>query len=182
MQFNDFSASLFDGTVSSGEINYDLNMPDSKFSVDVDAVDLGKVVGLIKMDTLYVTGLISGFIPVTIKGKDVSVESGGLYSDEPGGEIRYAPGNMNQAGLTAYALKAVEELQYQSLQVTANYQPSGQLDLDIGLKGVSPGLDTNRPVHLNIHAEQNLPALLQSLRFSKGLTEELDKRVKQHYN
>jgi hypothetical protein len=182
VQINNFSASLFDGKVGSKVVNYDLNDPDSSFSVDVEALDLGKLVGLIKMNSLYVTGLISGSIPVIIKGKDISVESGGLSSNDPGGEIRYTPGNTNQAGLTAYALKAVEELQYQSLNVTARYQPSGQLDLDIGLKGVSPGLETRRPVHLNIHAEQNLPALLQSLRFSKGLTEELDKRVKQHYN
>jgi len=182
IQITDFSASLFDGTVSSKEVNYDLNMPDSRFFVDVEAMDLDKLVSIIKMDALYVTGEISGSIPVKIKGKEISVESGHLHSNNPGGEIRYTPGDMNQAGLTAYALKAVEELQYQILQVTANYLPSGQLDLDIGLKGISPALDTRRPVHLNIHAEQNLPALMQSLRFSKGLTEELDKRIKQHYN
>ena len=182
VQINNFSASLFDGSVGSKVVNFDLNDPDSSFSVDVETLDLGKLVGLIKMNSLHVTGVISGSIPVKVKGKDISVESGGLYSDDPGGEIRYTPENTNQVGLTAYALKAVEELQYQSLNVTAKYQPSGQLDLDIALKGFSPGLETSRPVHLNIHAEQNLPALLQSLRFSKGLTEELDKRVKQHYN
>jgi hypothetical protein len=182
VQINNFSASLFDGSIGSKVVNYDLNAPDSNFSVDVKALDLGKLVGLIKMNTLYVTGLISGSIPVRIKGKDISVDSGGLYSNDPGGEIRYTPVNTNQTGLTAYALKAVEDLQYQSLKVTTRYQPSGQLDLDISLKGVSPGLETSRPVLLNVHAEQNLPALLQSLRFSKGLTEELDKRVKQHYN
>jgi len=182
VKLKNLSAALFDGMISSGEVFYDLNMPDSKFSVEIESLNLEKLVGLIKMDALYATGAISGSIPVEIKGKDVSVDVGILYSDEPGGAIRYTPGNMNHSGLTGYALKAVEELQYQTLQVTASYLPSGQLDLDIGLKGVSSGLGTTRPVHLNIHAEQNLPALLQSLRFSKGLTEELDKRVKQHYN
>jgi hypothetical protein len=75
----------------------------------------------------------------------------------------------------------VEDFRYNSLKTTAEYLPSGRLNLDIGLQGISPELSTTRPVHLNIHAEQNLPSLLQSLRFSKGLTDELDKRVNQHY-
>jgi hypothetical protein len=182
VQLKNLSAALFYGVVSSEKVYYDLNMPDSKFSVEIESLNLGKLVGLIKMDALYATGAVSGSIPVAIKGKDVSVDAGILHSDEPGGEIRYTPGNMNQSGLTGYALKAVEDLQYQTLQVTANYSPSGQLGLAIGLKGVSSGLGTTRPVHLKINVEQNLPALMQSLRFSKGLTEELDKRVKQHYN
>lgn len=182
LQVNTFRASLFEGSIASSAIEYDLNQPDSRFTVDIKEINLGKLVSLIKMDPLFVSGSISGSIPVTIKGGNFSVESGELHSEEPGGEIRYTPGETNQTGITRYALKAVEELHYKTLRATANYMPSGQLDLDIALKGNSPGLDSNRPVHLNIHAEQNLPTLLQSLRSSKGLTEELDKRVKQHYN
>jgi Dicarboxylate transport len=182
VHIDDFSASLFDGSIRSSNIQYDLNQPDSHFVVDVNTMSLETLVSLIKMDSLHVTGRISGSIPVTIKGKDVTVVDGELHSEESGGEIRYMPGAMNQTGITGYALKAVENLQYKTLTVKAGYIPSGQLDLDIGLQGTSPGLQTSRPVHLNIHAEQNLPALLQSLRFSKGLTEELDKRVKRHYN
>jgi len=182
IELRDMKAFLFDGSVSSQGVRYDLNQPDSHFVVNVKDVNLKSLVELVKMDSLYVSGRISGHIPVSIKGKDISVDKGELYSELPGGEIRYTSADMGQSGVTGYALKAVENLQYNSLKVTAEYQPSGQLDLDIGLKGTSPGLKTSRPVHLNIHAEQNLPALLQSLRFSKGLTEELDKRIKQHYN
>ena len=181
VQINDFSASLFDGTITSPTIIYDLNQPDSSFTVNIRNMNLNTLIKLIKMDSLHVTGRISGAIPVTIKEKEISVEKGELYSEQPGGEIRYTPENMNPAGITGYALKAVENFRYDSLKTTARYLPSGQLDLDIGLQGISPGLETSRPVHLNIHAEQNLPALLQSLRFSKGLTEELDKRLKEHY-
>lgn len=182
LQIDDFSASLFGGTIRTSNIQYDLNQPDSNFVVDIDTMSLETLVSLIKMDSLQVTGRVSGSIPVTIRGKDITVVDGELYSDEPGGEIHYMPGTMNQSGITDYALKAVENLQYETLTVKAGYVPSGQRDLDIGVQGTSPGLETSRPVHLNIHAEQNLPDLLQSLRFSKGLTEELDKRVKHHYN
>ncbi|MCK5069664.1 MAG: YdbH domain-containing protein [Desulfocapsa sp.] len=182
LELNDFRASLLDGAIRIANINYDLNQPESQFVVDVDAMSLSSLVELIKMEALHVTGRISGSIPVSIEGKNVTVMDGGLVSENPGGEIRYLPGTTEQSGVTGYALKAVENLQYKTLSVKAEYTPSGNLNLDIGLRGTSPELHPTRPVHLNIHAEQNLPELLQSLRFSKGLTEELDKRVKQHYN
>ncbi len=181
VQISDFSTSLFDGVISSKNILYDFNRHDSNFDVIIDDVDLGKLVNLIQMNDLHVTGLLSGIIPVRINEKEISVDDGALYSEKPGGVIQYTPEGVNAAGLTGYALKSVEELQYSELKSTANYFPSGQLDLDISLKGISPGLETSRPVHLNIHAEQNLPDLLRSLRYSKGLTEELESRVKQHY-
>lgn len=181
LHIDNFRASLLGGTITTSGIQYDMNQPDSNFVVTINTMNLAELVGLINMDTLQVTGRVSGSIPVRVKGKDVSVADGELHSDESG-EIRYEPGNMNQSGLAGYALKAVENMQYKVMTVGAEYMPSGQLDLDIGLQGTSPGLQTTRPVHLNIHAEQNLPALLQSLRFSKGLTEKLDKRVQQHYN
>ncbi len=182
LQIHELNAELFDGRVSSSEIRLDLNQPDSAFVVKLDDMDLKTMVDLIKMDSLHVTGKVSGSIPVTVKDREVTVVGGELRSESPGGEIRYTPASAGRDGETGYALKAVENLQYSTLTVTAGYKASGQLDLDISLLGMSPGLDTTRPVQLNIHAEQNLPALLQSLRFSKGLTEELDKRVKQHYN
>ncbi len=181
IQINNFRASLFDGTLTSSPITYDLNQPVSDFTVNINGMDLATLIQLIKMNDLHVTGRVSGTIPVRIRGKEISVDNGALLNDPPGGEIRYTPANMDHEGLTGYALKAVQNFHYDSLKTTARYLPSGQLDLDIGLQGISPGLESSRPVHLNIHAEQNLPALLQSLRFSKGLTEKLDKRLKQHY-
>lgn len=181
IRINDFKTSVFDGIISCPEILYDLNHPNSYFSVNIKKINLGALVNLMQKNDLHVSGRVSGTIPVTVKGKDISVDDGILYNEPPGGEIRYTPANMNSSGITGYALKAVEDFRYNTLKTTARYAPDGQLDLDISLEGTSPKLATSRPVHLNIHTEQNLPALMQSLRFSKGLTDELDKRVKEHY-
>jgi len=181
IRINDFKTSVFDGIISCPKILYDLNHPNSYFSVNIKKINLGALVNLMQKNDLHVSGRVSGTIPITVKGKDISVDDGILYNEPPGGEIRYTPANMNPSGITGYALKAVEDFRYNSLKTTAKYAPDGQLDLDISLEGTSPKLETNRPVHLNIHTEQNLPALIQSLRFSKGLTDELDKRIKEHY-
>lgn len=182
IQLNNFRASLLGGSLTSSTIYYDLNRPRSRFTVNIKGVSLVSLVNLIKMDDLLVTGDIDGTIPVRIESRDVTISGAELHSEGTGGEIRYTPTTMNPSGVTGYALRAVDNLQYNKLTVTADYAASGQLDLLIGIQGTSPGLNTSRPVHLNINAEQNLPALLKSLRFSKGLTDELDKRVKRHYN
>ena len=182
VELNDFSASLLGGSIRVPDISYDVNQPDSHFVAEIDSMELESLVELIKMETLQVTGTISGSIPVDIKGKTITVSHGELNSDEPGGEIHYFSETTEQSGAAGYALRAIENLQYRTLSVKTEYEPTGDLNLDISLQGTSPELHSTRPVHLNIHAEQNLLELLQSLRFSKGLTEELDKRVKQHYN
>jgi hypothetical protein len=177
----DFSASLLGGKISVPRFTCDLNQPDTLINAEISTIDLHDLVELINMNSLQVRGSVSGTIPLKIQGRQVTVDHGKLVNDPPGGTIRYTPGSTGQTGLTGYALRAVEDFRYTSLVADAVYTPSGRLDLDIHLQGTSPGLETSRPVHLNIHAEQNLPALLQSLRFSKGLTEKLDKRIQGHY-
>jgi len=181
IRLTDFRTELFDGSITSPAIQYDLNAPNSSFAVNIKKINLAPLIKLLHQDDLQVTGSLSGTIPIRIMNKNVFVKNGELHNEPPGGEIRYTPENMNQQGIAGYALKAVEDFRYDSLRATANYAPSGQLDFDIHLQGISPLLDANRPLHLNIHAEQNLPDLLQSLRFSKGLIEQLDKRIHQQY-
>ncbi|WPD22322.1 MAG: YdbH domain-containing protein [Candidatus Electrothrix scaldis] len=181
VQLRNLQAGLLQGTVSSPEIRYDLNTQQSNFTVNVSSVDLTTIVELMKVKDMHATGKISGKIPVTIDDKKVSVEKGELYNDPPGGEINYTAPDAHLTGLPEYAIKAIRDFRYTSLKSTAQYAPSGQLDLAVGLQGISPELDKNREVHLNINIEQNLNTLLQGLRYSKGLSEKIDKRVQQRY-
>jgi hypothetical protein len=167
--------------MSSPEIRYDLNKQASHFTVNVKSLDLATMVELMKVKDMEASGAISGKIPVTIKGKKISVDKGALYNDPPGGGISYAAPDAHLTGLSEYALKAIRDFRYTSLQSTAEYDPSGQLTLGVSLQGVSPEIDSHRPVHFNINIEQNLNALLQGLRYSKGLGKKIDKRVQERY-
>jgi hypothetical protein len=181
LQLNDLQAELLQGTMSSREIRYDLNKQASHFTVNVKSLDLATMVELMKVKDMEASGTISGKIPVTIEGKKVSVDKGALYNDPPGGGISYAAPDAHLTGLSEYALKAIKDFRYTALQSTAQYDPSGQLVLGVSLQGVSPEIDSRRPVHFNINIEQNLNALLQGLRYSKGLSEKIDKRVQERY-
>ena len=105
-----------------------------------------------------------------------------MHSINQGGIIRYQPsgGTFAESGLTAYALKALEEFRYEQFSARISYQPEGTLIAQLRLVGQSPRLDTQRPVHLNIHTEQNLLSLLKSIRYSQGLSSELEQDMRRH--
>ena len=181
VQLRKLQAKLLQGSISSPEIRYDLNKQQGDFTVKARGVDLATLVNLMKVKEMHATGKISGDIPVTIRGKEISVGNGMLYNDPPGGEISYTAPETGVAGLSEYAIKAIRDFRYTSLKSTAQYAPSGELHLAVSLQGISPELDKSRPVHFNINIEQNLLTLLQGLQYSKGLSEKIDKRVRQRY-
>ncbi len=167
------------GLITSKDITFDPVHPATDFSVQLTGVALAEVVKLIKMKGLSVTGVIDGSLPVQIRNRQIHVPDGELTSRAPGGIINYLPpgGGATVSYLPDYVVQALEEFHYDTLSAIPHYKPDGTLTLAFHIKGVSPRLKTNRPVHLNLNSEQNLLSLLQSLRYSKKLTDDLEKQI-----
>ncbi len=177
-------ASLFGGSVQANNIYYNLEKRISNFDLQLDNIDLAKVIELHKIKGLNATGLVDGSFPVQISGKQVRIENGSLTSAVQGGLIEYisSPLAVTSSSLTGLVKKALEEFHYNILQAKVNYAPDGMLSLDMHLEGKSPKLETSRPVHLNVNAEQNVLSLLKSLQYTEGVTKELDRKVQEYYN
>ncbi|MBU0961072.1 MAG: YdbH domain-containing protein, partial [Proteobacteria bacterium] len=94
----------------------------------------------------------------------------------------YQPAGENNAlrQLPAYAIHALEEFHYTQLTATPLYESDGTLTINIHTEGQSPRVNTNRPIHLNLNTSQNILSLLQSLRYSKKLTDDLEKRLQNY--
>ena len=73
-------------------------------------------------------------------------------------------------------VEALSTFQYQVLDVTSDYEPAGDLKLQIHLEGESPDWQAGQPVHLNLNLEENIPALLRSLQLSGEITERVRKQ------
>lgn len=182
--FENLSASLFGGTIHDELLTVDPQRPDMESTLLLDDIDLSQLVTIQQVKGLAVTGRVHGTLPFRIDTSGLQLNEGRLQSTPAGGTIRYTPpeGNgLKDSPLTGYALKALEEFHYNHLSATTRYTPDGELQVSLHLEGTSAKLATNRPVHLNINTEQNLLSLLQSLRYSKSLTDEIDKEVQQHY-
>ena len=100
-----------------------------------------------------------------------------------GGVIQYHPASdaLKNSSYSEFVFKALEDFQYKKLAAEVEYQPSGNLVIDVHLQGKSSQLETDRPVHFNVHTEQNLLSLLKSLQYSQGLTDKLESKVKKDY-
>ena len=175
---------LLGGSLKNRELTLDLNHPELVTTVMVERLNLEGLLALQQVKGLTVNGIVSGILPIRYDKNGLSVEGGELKNIPPGGVIRYRPeqGTVPQSSpLTEIALKALEEFHYRLLSARADYQPDGTLKVSMHLEGKSPKLDSTRPVHLNINTEQNIISLLESLRYSEALTNEIDKRIQHHF-
>lgn len=157
---------LLGGRVESRDCDYDLGQGHGRCLLAVSGLDLEQVLAVQRVKGLAATGRVSGQLPLRLDRAGMRITQGRL-ANTTDGLIRYQPDNAPPPGspLTDYALKALEEFRYHSLVALVDYQPDGELGLRLELQGKSPKLDAERPVHLNIGAQQNLLSLLKSLHY-----------------
>ena len=72
-------------------------------------------------------------------------------------------------------------MQYESLTVDVEYQEDGEMEMLLSVKGISPNLDKQRPVHFNQNLQQNVLKLLQGLRYAEGLSKDIDRNVQEYF-
>ncbi|HHJ34351.1 MAG TPA: hypothetical protein ENJ87_01155, partial [Gammaproteobacteria bacterium] len=176
---------ILNGSFGSDRLIYDLNRSNNAFRITATDIDLAEIVKTQQLNDIEVTGKISGSIPVEINKKGLSIKNGSFINSIKNGTIRYDPATgteqLKQNPLTGVALEALKDFRYTYLSAGVNFDPDGTLAVNLQLKGVSPELDTDRPVHLNINTEQDLLSLLKSLRYAQGISEKIDSRVRRQY-
>jgi len=127
------------------------------------------------------SGMLDGQIPIEISSEGIVVTQGQLSARAPGGNIRYTP-TAKVAALAqsnpsvSIVVKALSNFQYDVLDVNTDYQPGGELNLQVRLQGKNPDWQEGQPVHLNLNLEENILTLLRSLQMSDDISERVRKR------
>jgi len=173
---------LLEGVISGKTILYDLNTEQNEIMLEISGLDLARLVELQQVDGLRASGILDGRLPIFIDQAGIEIRDGEIHARPPGGRIQYVPEGgsvgMGQAAPGAdLVFQILEDLQYHSLEATANYTPDGKLLVSLSIKGRSPRLDTQRPVHINLNLEQNVLQLLESLRVADDIDELLDRNA-----
>lgn len=174
------TADLLGGDIQIDGFETALQSPDISTSVSVVAMDVAQILELEQQQGLSGEGQLNGKFPLRYSTEGVKVKDGQL-STPKGGVIRFQP----DAAVAAYAasnpglemaLGALENFQYDTLDIKLNYQPDGTALLNTRLKGRNPDWNNGHPVDFTINVEENIPDLMKTLQFADQLTEKLEKR------
>lgn len=181
------STSLLEGKVLGNDLEIDLNNTEHELTLVVSGLDISEIADMQQIEGLSVTGRLDGYVPVTVTEKGLKIIEGKIVSQQQGGQIHYRPEGgtleMEKSALgSEFVFRIIEDLNYDSLNIDVNYQENGELDMKLAIKGKSPKVDENRPVHFNLNLQQNVLKLLEGLRYAEGLSEEIDKNVQRHFN
>lgn len=178
---------LLDGKVSASTLEMDLNADQQNLTLTFDNLDLAKIIAVQQLDGLSATGRLDGTVPLRISPKGIKITDGRIATREPGGNIQYhLAGDTAKTGTlmpgTDLVLNILEDLNYDSLSAAIDYEENGMLRMQLTIKGKSPQVDANRPIHFNLNLEQNLLTLLKGLRYAEGINDDIDKNVQKYFS
>ncbi len=156
------------GRLSLAETLFDPARPRNDFTIAVEDIDLGLLLGLLKMEDLSGTGRLSGAIPVTLAGGAVTIENGRLAAREPGVlrvRSQAAAAALGGAGeQVALMLSALEDFHYEALSATLDMAAGGDAATMIRMKGNNPAVLDGYPFAINVGLSGNLARILEALR------------------
>jgi len=183
VEVRDLRGQLLGGIMTSQGVRADLSRPPYSFTVLARALDLAKILSLEQQKGLQGIGLLDGTIPVTVAPRGVTVKDGYFEARPPGGVIQYhASAEAIKAVTGANAnmqlvLQALNNFHYNVLQVEAQYVEDGTLNLKARLEGRNPDMKKAPPVHFNLTVQENVPALLKTLRLVQDIEESVQNRL-----
>ena len=128
------------------------------------------------------TGLLDGSIPITVTAKGLTVKDGFFEARPPGGVIKYKASPETTKAVTQanvnmqVVLQALNNFQYNVLQIAAQYMEDGTLHLKTRLEGKNPDQSKSPPIHFNLTVQENVPALLKSLRLVEDIEQSVQKK------
>ncbi len=182
IEIRDLKCELLGGTVTSQGARANFSQLPFSFTLLARHLDLQKILSLEQQKGLEGIGIIDGSLPVTVEKRGITVKDGQLEARPPGGVIRYGASadtarTVTQANANMQlVLQALNNFHYTVLRVGAQYGEDGTLYLKARIEGRNPDMKKSPPFHFNLTVQENIPALLKSLRLVQGIEESVQKK------
>jgi hypothetical protein len=180
-KLDNVSGQAFDGTFAIPTFNWP-SIEDKPVMLQLDNIDLAKLIELEKQKGIVVTGRVSGLLPVYISADSaggVTINEGELHNVTDG-LIQIMDNPMvQQLKLSRTELKlafdALQNLHYHQLTSTVTMTKDGQMLLETAIKGKNPDLDND--VNFNLNLDYDLLGLIQSARITDSFEQSIYDKV-----
>ncbi|MGB1025119.1 MAG: intermembrane phospholipid transport protein YdbH family protein [Rhodospirillaceae bacterium] len=122
--------------------------------LSVSGLQLADLARLTELDGLQATGTLSGEIPLQLREDELFIDFATLTSDSPGTLIYIPPADPETIAAGNEGVKllllAVDDFHYESLILTIDGSPDGEVEVDLGIAGANPALYDGYPIELNL--------------------------------
>jgi len=184
IRIEQFSAGIFGGRVYLAKPrNWDFAADTNQLTLHAEQWQLTDMIALQQGQDIQGKGILEGELPIAMAAGRMIINKGYLRALAPGGEIRYIANEASRelartSPELGQALDLLSNFQYEVLSSEVSLDKQGNLLLGLSLSGKNPEKYEGRPVNFNINIEQNLDPLLQSLRLSDKLEEQIEDRLR----
>lgn len=175
LELREFQAGLLDGSIVSEPASLPMPPSTGTLVLNVNRVDLERLLAMIDMPGLAGTGRLSGKLPVSWTDSQVVVRDGQLQSIVEG-QLRYQPSTPVADNI---GLQALRDFRYSRLDLGVNYDADGQYRLVLKLDGHNPQLYSGHPIAFNMNINGALPGLFQGALLSGDFSAYLLKQLQQ---
>lgn len=148
--------------------------------VELSDISLAQIVELQQQEGIEITGSVKGRLPINYQNNQLRVVNGRIENYPPGGSIKI-DGNatVDQLRLSQpeleFVLDALENLHYNRLSSSINYQPDGETLLKVSIEGRNPEFE--RPIEFNYSHQENVLQLMRSLRVGDEISKKIEQRA-----
>jgi hypothetical protein len=176
-------AALMGGNLTLAPGQWDLAAEALLFPLQVHGLALEQLFILYPTEGLAGSGTLDGHLPMKISRQGVTIAQGQLNARPPGGQLQFHSERIRALGRSNPAMQLVtqslEDFRFTTLSSQVDYNQQGKLDLDMRLEGQNPAIEQGRPIHFNIHLEEDIPTLLASLQLTDKVSDIIKRRVQQ---
>lgn len=163
------------GQMTLDKQTIDLRMTNHPLTVAFSRLDLASLFGLLNVEGVSGTGVLSGSIPLMISPDSVTVANGKLAAAGPGVlqmRSQAARNALSGAGQDAVMLLDVlNDFHYQRLELNINKEADGAARLLLSTAGSNPAVMDDQPFVLNITVSTHLDKLLGVLSSALSLSQ-----------
>ena len=180
LSVTNMSTQLLGGKVSLADTVIDPAATTHEVTLQVEGLDLGKILALEQQEAVKGTGILDGTLPLTISGKEITVQQGSIQGRPPGGTLQF---EVSEETASSWAksqpnldlvIKSLQNYHYSKLAIGVDYKKNGTLNLATQLEGKNPDFRQGVPIHFNLNIEENIPALMKSLSLVKDLENKIE--------